>query len=245
MKQMGLDLTAVDIIVGTLRQSIEQGAIKPGDKLPTLQQMETIYCVSRIVVREAIKVLEGEGLVYSRQGSGIYVTAEPFFTKEQKFESAKYSTREIFELFEAICHYACFSLKGKKDLSELGELQSLNADMYENYAKLSLQDKFMYESSFGIRLVRLSGNALVADLSMMLLKVLTTMDYMLIVDSGLYKEVLEYDRYLIEALLERDSYRACFWGRERNKRSLEAIKRDVRYNDKVHKIFHSVTPKET
>ena len=40
----GNNSTAVEIIVETLKQSIQQGTLNPGDKLPTLKQMEEILC---------------------------------------------------------------------------------------------------------------------------------------------------------------------------------------------------------
>lgn len=60
-----------------LKQQIESGALRPGDRLPTEQQLSLIHGISRTVVREAVHQLKSRALVVSRQGSGVYVAATP------------------------------------------------------------------------------------------------------------------------------------------------------------------------
>ncbi len=45
----------------------------PGDRLPTEQQLAAAHGVSRTVVREAVHQLKSQGLLRSRQGSGVFV----------------------------------------------------------------------------------------------------------------------------------------------------------------------------
>jgi len=60
-----------------IAEQIDGGTLKPGDRLPTEQQLAGAYGVSRTVVREAVHQLRSQGLVRSRQGSGVFVTAPP------------------------------------------------------------------------------------------------------------------------------------------------------------------------
>ena len=62
-------------IVAALRAQIEAGALRPGDKLPTEPQLSAEFGVSRTVIREAVAALRSEGLLKSRQGSGVFVLA--------------------------------------------------------------------------------------------------------------------------------------------------------------------------
>jgi DNA-binding FadR family transcriptional regulator len=64
-----------DLVIGTLRKRISAGEYGVGEKLPTENQMTTIFGVSRTVVREAIAALAADGLVQSRQGAGVFVIA--------------------------------------------------------------------------------------------------------------------------------------------------------------------------
>jgi GntR family transcriptional regulator, transcriptional repressor for pyruvate dehydrogenase complex len=60
-----------------LSRQIDSGALRPGDRLPTEQQLALAHGVSRTVVREAVHQLRSRELVRSRQGSGVYVAPPP------------------------------------------------------------------------------------------------------------------------------------------------------------------------
>jgi len=66
-----------DRLAAHIAQQIDGGVLKPGDRLPTEQRLAGAYGVSRTVVREAVHQLKSQGLVRSRQGSGVFVTAPP------------------------------------------------------------------------------------------------------------------------------------------------------------------------
>jgi len=66
-----------DRLAERLGQEIDAGRLRPGDRLPTEQRLADAHGVSRTVVREAVHQLKSRGLLRSRQGSGVYVTAPP------------------------------------------------------------------------------------------------------------------------------------------------------------------------
>ncbi len=63
-------------LVQRLRQQILSGALAPGAKLPTEQQLVASLGVSRTVVREAVAALRADGLVLTRQGVGAFVAEQ-------------------------------------------------------------------------------------------------------------------------------------------------------------------------
>jgi GntR family uxuAB operon transcriptional repressor len=66
------------VVIGTeLRDQLSQNIYKVGDRLPTERDIAESYGVSRTVIREAIIMLEIEGLVEVRKGSGVYVINLP------------------------------------------------------------------------------------------------------------------------------------------------------------------------
>jgi DNA-binding LacI/PurR family transcriptional regulator len=64
-------------ILHDLRESIETGRIKPGDKLPSEAELGQQYQASRITVARAVNELTQQGLVSRRAGSGTRVIAKP------------------------------------------------------------------------------------------------------------------------------------------------------------------------
>lgn len=63
-------------IADSLREKINAGELKPGDALPTESSLQEAFNVSRVTVRQALKLLTEEQIVESIQGSGTYVKEE-------------------------------------------------------------------------------------------------------------------------------------------------------------------------
>ncbi|MFZ5100101.1 GntR family transcriptional regulator [Enterobacter roggenkampii] len=63
-------------IADALREKISAGELKPGDPLPTESSLQEAFNVSRVTVRQALKLLTEEQIVESIQGSGTYVKEE-------------------------------------------------------------------------------------------------------------------------------------------------------------------------
>lgn len=82
-----------------LRQKIEQKILLPGDKLPTEQKLVAQYGVSRTVIREAVSNLKADGLLVSKQGSGVFVLEPPAQTIALLHENPK-TIAEVIEALE-------------------------------------------------------------------------------------------------------------------------------------------------
>ncbi len=63
-------------IAAGLRAEIARRGYRPGERILTERQIADMFKVPRSVVREAVMMLEIEGLVEVRKGSGIYLCAE-------------------------------------------------------------------------------------------------------------------------------------------------------------------------
>ncbi len=59
-----------------LKEQIESGAWAPGDRLPSEPQLARRYGVSRVVVRQALAILQDDGQILRAQGRGTFV-ADP------------------------------------------------------------------------------------------------------------------------------------------------------------------------
>ena len=56
-----------------IKSAIETGKLKPGEKLPAERELMNQLGVSRVPIREALKLLANMGLIETRQGGGSYV----------------------------------------------------------------------------------------------------------------------------------------------------------------------------
>lgn len=63
-------------LIEVIKEKINQGEWKPGDQIPSEPELCEIYGISRTVVRQALKEMEYEGLIYRRKGKGTFI-AEP------------------------------------------------------------------------------------------------------------------------------------------------------------------------
>lgn len=64
-------------ICTALRRDIFDGRYGPGDKLPTEAQIAERFGVNRHTVRHALARMAEDGVVRSRRGAGVFVTARP------------------------------------------------------------------------------------------------------------------------------------------------------------------------
>ena len=95
-------LSAYTLVVDKLRRAIHFGEYGPGDRLPSERDLANQLGVSRMTVREAIRVLEGQGYVKSRRGAtgGLMVVAG-----QEQGELLKRQLRDQWEYFGNVMDY--------------------------------------------------------------------------------------------------------------------------------------------
>lgn len=64
-------------IADQLRQAIESGRLREGEKLPSEAELIEHYSVARMTVRQAIQELRNEGLAVAEHGRGVFVRRRP------------------------------------------------------------------------------------------------------------------------------------------------------------------------
>ena len=57
-----------------IKKKIESGEFKPGDRIPTEQELCEMFDISRTPVRQALTELAYEGILYRRPGRGTFVS---------------------------------------------------------------------------------------------------------------------------------------------------------------------------
>jgi GntR family transcriptional regulator len=64
-------------VASVMRQRIDLGQWKEGDKISTLEELESEFGVARVTIRQAIELLRNEGLLDAQQGRGTFVSGKP------------------------------------------------------------------------------------------------------------------------------------------------------------------------
>ena len=62
------------VLVDDIKNDINEGRIKNGDKLPSEHELAEMYGMSRHTVRKALSILENEGFVRAEHGRGTFCT---------------------------------------------------------------------------------------------------------------------------------------------------------------------------
>lgn len=116
-------------LAAELKRRIEGGVYPVGEKLPAERYIAEEMNVSRTVVREAIIMLEVEGYVEVRKGSGIHVISNQQKHLVVPGESLEFATSGPFELLQArqliesnIAEFAATQVT-KQDIVQLMEIQ--------------------------------------------------------------------------------------------------------------------------
>lgn len=67
------------LVIDKIKQDIEKGILKPGNKLPSEFELSKDLGVSRATLREALRILEDENIITRKHGVGTFVNAKPVF----------------------------------------------------------------------------------------------------------------------------------------------------------------------
>ena len=117
---------------------IASGALSPGSRLPTEQELSSEFGVSRTVVREAISRLKSEGLVETRQGSGAFVAQSklgiPFRIDPVSVESFD-ATVDILELRLAVESEAAALAAERASAEQLAEIRRALAAVHAAFER--------------------------------------------------------------------------------------------------------------
>jgi GntR family transcriptional repressor for pyruvate dehydrogenase complex len=66
--------SSTQAIFNQIKDLLMEGKLKPGDRLPSEFELSEEFGVSRLTVREAMKMLSALGVVYVKRGDGTYIS---------------------------------------------------------------------------------------------------------------------------------------------------------------------------
>ena len=151
-------------IVTQVKQLIEQGILKPGDKLPSEHELTKQFNASRASIREAIAALELSGIVEGRRGDGNYICEGidnlKFSTTVQDLGS-RLSPFELLEARKAV-EAGIVALAAEKATEE--HLKKLDEILSEMPDAIQTKEWSKVNTRFHLHIAEATGNPLLIEI---------------------------------------------------------------------------------
>lgn len=119
-------------VMEVLKEKIINGVYNIGEFIPTETELEKEFQVSKVTIRKAVDLLEGEGYLVKRSGKGTTVISNSIFNKLSKGES-----------FSTILKREGFKLRKEKTMIKKIELMPQD-DMYEYFGSVCHKIRRVY-----------------------------------------------------------------------------------------------------
>ncbi|GAB3473667.1 FadR/GntR family transcriptional regulator [Nocardiopsis coralliicola] len=145
-----------------LRDLMRQGSLRPGDRLPPERELASRFAVSRPTIRQALSMLQSQGLVESRPGAGTFArSATPVVTElTAALGMVDASLGDQLELRRLIEPEVA---RGAAERVSGGELAELHAHIGAQERSMASGVPFVAEdSAFHLAIARMTENALLA-----------------------------------------------------------------------------------
>lgn len=223
-----------DAVFEQLRNRLEDGSLGPGDRLPSERELADQMRVSRPVVREAINMLVGQGLLEIRARRGVFVRAavsadlgDPLTKLIGDSLDRLIELLEVRRILES--HTAAFAAEyaSPRDIDDLAMLIEEFERLHRQHASIEAAD-----ARFHGRIAQAAGNTVLMHLVFTLHAALIRCSESVAArfrGSELYREtVLRQHRAIFEAIRAHDAEAA----RTRMQEHLEFVMRELRYHSR-------------
>lgn len=146
-----------DMVFNQMYRAIKSGSYAPDERLPTETDLAAEFEVSRPIVREALKKLREQNLIYSRQGVGSFVRQngikDPLGFSPVENLSDLRKCYEFREVLEPACAQAAAERRTDADLKAIERALALLKD-----ATTQRRHRADADYDFHLSIARASGN---------------------------------------------------------------------------------------
>ncbi|MEA5067492.1 MAG: FadR/GntR family transcriptional regulator, partial [Christensenellaceae bacterium] len=192
-----------------MREMILRNVWKPGDRLPSENELAESFGVSRVTIRQALLKMNTFGLIRTRQGEGSFVQEMGVGIKLNELVPSIYlnenAVRDVWE-FRMMTEVETVALATKRATAE--DIRQL----WASYERLKdqrddLEDYISNDFQFHRMLTTIVGNQLVTQLHYLLRDILKETMRKITLKIG-RDNGIEYHRRIIEAIEARDAQMA-------------------------------------
>jgi DNA-binding FadR family transcriptional regulator len=152
---------AHELVLSQLRRSIHLGHFGAGDRLPPERELARQLGVSRTTVREAVRVLEGEGLVEIKRGSSGGISVRPQSPAPAELRRRLREFEEIIEFrlaVEPMAARLAAQRRTKPDLTAFARTFEWLEALAATGAEGAVSDWVRADGEFHLLIARMSRN---------------------------------------------------------------------------------------
>lgn len=152
-------------VIQHVRQLIERGALRPGDRLPAERELAVQIGVSRPTVRVGLRALAAMGIVRTRHGAGTFVSEFPVLDSEPLSFLAALHGFTRHEMYEArrILEVGAAGLAAERATPD--QMTAISEEVANLFASMDDPRAFLvYDIKFHRAVAAASGNPIVASL---------------------------------------------------------------------------------
>jgi len=200
--------TTSEEVVQQLRDMIQRGDLRPGDKLPPERDLAKLLGVSRPTLRAGIRSLAAVGVLQSKQGAGTFVVeaeASPSLDSSPLRLMAAlhgFSSEEMFEARQFL-EMAIAGLAAERATGE--HLASLAEELANMYAALDEPEQYLvHDMRFHQMIAAASGNRILTALMNMVATILFDYRSKTVKNATDLKESAEMHRQIYRCIRERN-----------------------------------------
>jgi GntR family transcriptional repressor for pyruvate dehydrogenase complex len=193
-------------IAAQIQRLIQEGRLRPGDRLPPERELAEVFGVSRASVRDAIRILEAHGLVEPRHGEGTVVREIPIGSLVRPFadalSAAKDLTADLFDmrkLLEPPIARAAAYRATREDVGSLEEILERQAARVRA-GEVAIEE----DTAFHYQLAIAARNQIVLRVVDILMDLLRESRVRWLQVPGRGEKSLEGHRRILEAIRHRD-----------------------------------------
>ena len=165
-----------DTVVTEIENQILDGALRPGDRIPSERKLAADFGVSRPSIREAIQKLVAKGLLVTRHGGGTTVTnklnaafLDPW---QDMIKDHPMLHRDVLEVREMLEGQAAYLAAQRATDLDLARLDKAFEELDEAYAKKNLEVSIAADVAFHQAIAEASHNVLIGHLTASLMRVI-------------------------------------------------------------------------
>lgn len=229
-------LMLTERVAAQIKKAIDAGQYCPGDKLPSENQLAELFQVSRTSIREAVKVLAGQGLVEVKRGIGAFVTAATPDDHLTKLEDVIYRQKDqLLELFqirrileEEVAAQAVRKATGE-DIDKLSKLIEAAEETAARNSETKIGELHAINSNFHCTLLEITGNNTLKQIMNSLIDALDGSRRITLQLPGRHTISVAGHRVILDAIKEGDENKAREAMRDHLRGVEENIKRMIEH----------------